>query len=147
MFASGNGSASQLEIFEFNASASNPNVLISKDTGIFPGGDANAIDWSPSGRYVVAVGENSSNVDTAIYEVVNTPLKCALKNNEVTNSCSGLCGIGLAGSSSNNLIIRNIGYGNCINFSKGVFNTFIGRQTGDPSEIENISINLEEDRS
>lgn len=128
-----------IEIFKFDPTASNPDILVSQNTSIFPGGNAKAGDWSPDGKNIVVVGEN---VDTAVYASgISDTSKCIVKNNEATNCTGGIGGVGIEGSSSKNLIIRNITYGNDTNFGFGVSNIYTDRLTGTTiSDIINIAI-------
>jgi len=103
-------------------------------------GTQNSIVWSHSGRYIISVGSDSPTDNIKIYDVSNIPIRCIIENNEVCNCHGGLCGIGIEGSSGNNLITANIGYENNINFSSGIFNTFKGGLNGNPTIIENISV-------
>jgi len=140
----GTGTTDQIEILQFDATAE---TVTSKDTGDFSGeSTANSCVWSLSGLYVAVAGNNTGTLDTLdLFEVGNGPTNCAIKNNEVINCTGGLAGIGLEGSSGNNMIIRNIGYENHINFSDGVFNQFMGGLNGNPTNIENISVPPYED--
>ena len=99
-----------------------------------------ALDWSDSGAYIVVTGKG--NNETAVYQVSEAiAKKCILEENEVTGSCS----IGISGSSTNNLIIKNIAYENFINYSSGIFNTYTGGLNGRPRLLDNISVPPYED--
>ena len=126
------------DVLTFNASTPS---LISNDKGDTPY-TSKTCYWSPGGRYTVSAGQVNGGASgtTAIYESCNTPIKNIIKKNEVYNNLGGLCGIGIAGSSGNNLIIKNIGYSNNINFSYGIFNKFLGGLLGYPTNIQNISV-------
>ena len=128
------------EIFSFDASANADSRTTTKDKGAAPH-NANACTWSPSGRYAISAGDDSTTGGTAsIYESAHVPLKCVIKYSELLNNTGGLCGTGIEGSSGENLIIKNIGYENNINFSAGVFNKYEGGLNGSPTLLQNISI-------
>jgi len=110
-------------------------------TGEFPV----SCDWSPSGKHIITVSSNDDQnpeENIYIYEVGNVPEKCVLANNNVCNTTGGLCGIGIAGASGENLIMENKGYENNINFSWGVFNHFVNGLNNDPKILDNISVPL-----
>jgi len=132
-----------VEIFSFDDSATGSKI-VSKDTEDMLASVANSGDWSPNGRYIITVGSEGT-WNTAIFEVANVPTKCSIKYNKICNTLGGLCGIGVEGASGNNLIIRNVGYENDINFSRGIFNKFKLGLNGTPTVIENISVPPYED--
>jgi len=127
------------EIFNFDASAASDSRLTTAGTGNLPGGPVNSVAWSPSGRHTLIAGSDTSGDSVEIFKSSNVPSKCVVKMCEIMNCEGGLCGIGIEGASCRNLIIRNIGYENNVNFSYGVYNTFYGGLNGSPSNIDNVS--------
>ena len=103
------------------------------------------IDWSPCGNYVVILGEpktrnGSGNIDFEIIEIGNCVKCCVVDSNKVANSVGGRCSIGFFGASCCNGITRNVGYGNCINFSQGIYNKYCNGLSGTHSLLGNWSI-------
>jgi len=133
----------EISIFSFDLSAITKLSIVS--TGSLSGGGARSCDWSPSGRYAVVVGESASGFDTELFEVAHVPTKCAILENEISNNTGGLGGMGLSGASGENIIIKNIGYENGINFSSGIVNQFRGGLNGSPTLLDNISVPPYED--
>jgi len=131
------GGGDEIKIFGFDGSSLGSAIA----AGSLPGGIANSCDWSPSGKYVVAVGQSSGGDDTVVFEVADVPTKCLIKNNEACNITGGLCGIGIEGSSGKNMIVKNIGYANNINFSPGVFNVYVDGLNGTPdNSLDNVAV-------
>jgi len=125
----------EIRIFSFDGSD-----LTSVATGSLPGGTAHSGDWSLSGQYLVVSGETTGD-DTVIFDVANVPVRCVIKNNDVSNTTGGLCGIGIEGASARNLIIKNTGYENDTNFSRGIFNKFIeGLNSTPDNDLDNVSV-------
>jgi len=124
----------ELRIYSFNPSATAGSRLTSEKTGSHAGDPVHSADWSPSAKYIVSVGCETDN-ETSIFEVSTVPNRCVIENNEIADTQ-----VGIEGSSSNNLIIRNIGYYNKINFSESVFNRFEDGLNQNPTNIDNISI-------
>ena len=138
VLTTGFNATEEVEIFQFDASASSGSRLSSKDTANYSTVQSYSAKWSPSGKYVISVGASTTD-NLIIYKVSNVPTKCVIKGCEIMNCEGGLCGIGIEGASCRNLIIRNVGYENGINFSYGVYNTFYGGLNGSPSNIDNVS--------
>jgi len=128
------GSGDELKIYSFDPSAVAGSRLVEVAAGDHIGGEVHSVDWAPSGRYIIVVGSNVSK-DTSIFEVSTVPNRNIIENNEISDAR-----VGLFGSSGDNLIIRNIGYYNFLNFSWGAFNTFIDGLNKNPTNIDNISL-------
>jgi len=143
ILACGGASSDQIEIVQFDATAQ---TITNAAIGNFTSEDtARSCAWALGGRHIVVAGDQGSDIAVNVFEVGNAPTKCIIKNNEVINCSGGLASIGLEGSSGNNMIIKNIGYENDINFSEGVYNQYRGGLLGSPNLLENISIPPYED--
>jgi len=111
-------------------------------TRIFLGG-AVWIDWSPCGNYLVIYGDKNDSdpfADTEIIELGNCVKCCVADHNKIANVNGGMCGIGIFGASCCNGITRNVGYGNCVNFSQGIYNKYCNGLSGPHSLLGNWSI-------
>jgi len=129
-----------VRILAFDASADSGSRLQNVDTdetidqGVF------SVSWSPDDSHIVSAGNDSGTQDIIIYNVANVPTNCLIDGNKICNCNDGLCGIGLSGSGSSNLIIKNIGYENDINFSNSIFNIHAEGLHGTPGNLDNISV-------
>jgi len=125
-------------IYRFDASASAGSRLILEGSTSLNLAYQIDVDWSPDGKYVVS--EDTTAVETLVDEVANVCSKNKIENNNICNCRGGLGGIGIEGASGTNLIIKNIGYENGINFSEGIFNQYRDGLLGVPSLLDNISV-------
>jgi len=146
VMGSNNGVRTLPVIYEFEYSETTANlnrkILINLEGGTPPA----SCDWSPSGRYFINVstqydyGPAEENI--YIYEVGNVPQKCIVENNQICKTTGNSCGIGIEGASGENFIVKNTGYENTINFSRGIFNHFVDGLNHDPKKLDNISVPL-----
>ncbi|MFC1842011.1 hypothetical protein ACFLYA_03000, partial [Candidatus Dependentiae bacterium] len=83
------------------------------------------LDWSPCGRYLGVAGDQGGTGTGArnieIWEVGASVTRCVVQNNKIANICGGLCGVGIMGGGSCNLIDKNVVCCSCVPFSEGVF--------------------------
>ena len=117
-----------LKIYEFNPENSSSPIgsspILTYDPS--PVGTTALLNiWSPCGRYVSLVGDESGGVDAEILQVGDTVTGCLIDDNRVVNCSGGLCGVGILGGTYCNGIFRNITFRNNVNFSKGIFNKSI----------------------
>jgi len=138
----------QVFVDEFNPEE-NPSPVLKLSYSITRDDVVIVIDVSPCGRYVfIAYKEDGEEEDpdilsTEVISVGKTVAQCVVENTRVANVKGGMCGIGIIGGGSCNLIDANLLYGNCINASKGVFNTFCDYRYANthhkPQPLENLS--------
>jgi len=131
-------------IYEFNYSESQSS-LDRKISITHEGEKPFSCDWSPDGKNIIVVSSvdpQNLKQNIFIYEVGNVVEKCIIKNNIVSNTTGGLCGLGIEGAGGENLIMNNKGYENNINFSWGIYNHFIAGLDYNPKKLDNISVPL-----
>jgi len=129
----------EMRVFSFDGSQ-----LTLESSGDHATTTATSADWSSSGKYVAIVGFSATN-NIQIFDVANVCSKNVIENNKISNCQGGLGGIGIEGASATNLIIKNIGYENGVNFSSGVFNQYrdgliTGTYETAPGLLDNISV-------
>ena len=96
--------------------------------------------WSPDGTYIT-IGQSNGDGGFRMYEVMSHPQKNVIKDNTVYcnsgNECPG--GVGISGSSIQNMIIGNTAYNNPSNylFVTNVFNQLFGQA---PSDLQNVAL-------
>jgi len=103
-------------------------------------GDFTSVDWSPDGKYAIASANPATGSDNSIFRLSNVCSNNVIDGNQICNTQGGLCSIGIEGASSTNLIIKNTGYENCINFSAGIFNQYKDGLNESPNLLDNISV-------
>jgi WD40 repeat protein len=120
--------------------------------------EVNYVDWSPDGQYIAAGINDANNTDASLYifPALTFPQNNIIENNMVynnTNEDPFCAGVGISGSSTSNLIIKNTAYSNPtpanpINSVPNpivatnyyfVTNVFDGNSGGFPSTQQNIS--------
>ena len=127
------GDPDDIGIYEFDPETGQLNLIHTYDTSFT---NELHIDWSPCSRYIIIHG----NEGLEVISIGDTTTNCLLDSNKVANCSGGVCGIGIFGSGWPNSIIRNIGYENCVNLSKGVVPKYFGGLAGQPTLIDNKSI-------
>ena len=101
------------------------------------------VDWSPCGDKIVIYGNPATpgtDPDLEVVELGACVSCCVVDSNKVANSSGGQCAIGIFGTSCCNGITRNVAYGNCVNFSQGVYNKYCNGLSGSHTLLGNWSI-------
>ncbi len=134
---SGNGFV-QLLSFDYGAQA-----LTTKVSYITGGGACNSSEFSPDGKYIIS-GSGGGVTSGSKFRVLtgfSFPEKNIVKSNIVYGDSGAQIpsGIGISGSSIQNLIIGNTSYNNPLNYAyvTNVFNELFGSA---PSDLQNIAV-------
>ena len=87
------------------------------------GATIHSVDWSQNGKYIIAGGANGNeDYDVVLFNVMDYPTANLIEGNRIANTSSLYNSVGISASGGTNLVIKNLGYENCVNFSKGISN-------------------------
>lgn len=125
-------------------------VQVATFNGRGVGGLDNYVDWSPAGNLIAIAGGNGVGNELRILSGLTFPSGSSIIKNQISNSNGRALsatqpgfssGRGLSASSSNNLIIKNTGFDNDINyvFVTNIFDQFLANAPTRPSLISNLS--------
>ena len=131
----------EIQIFSFDRSTG----TVSKIDGQPQGGGCEAVAWTPDGVYLATGGIAEGSFEFQIFKAFLFPLRNVITNNSVQSAsrASSLAdGVGISGSSIENLIIGNSSYNNGGFNYQLVSNVFDERFTTIPTAVQNLSIKL-----
>ncbi len=135
------GANDDIQIFSFDRSTG----TISKIDGQPQGSGGEAVAWAPDGVYLATGGLQEGGFEFQIFKAFLFPSRNSITNNTVqsaSRSSSLAAGVGISGSSIENLIIGNSSYDNAGFNYQFVTNVFDERFTTIPTMIQNLSIKL-----
>ena len=122
-------------------SAGTLTFVTGEDQGIF----GFAVDWAPDGAYLATGGAQEAGNEIQVFKAFLFPSRNSITHNTVqsaSRSSSLAAGVGISGSSIENLIIGNRSYNNAGFNYQFVANVFDERFTTIPTIAQNLSIKL-----
>jgi len=131
----------EIQIFYFNRSTEQ----LTKVDGANQGSQCYNVDWAPDGAYLATAGSPQNLNEFQVFKALIFPSRNSIINNTVksaSRSSSLAAGVGISGSSIENLIIGNSSYNNGGFNYQFVTNVFDERFTTVPTVVQNISIKL-----
>ncbi len=136
------GVTDEIQVFSFNRETGQLTKVDGKSQGLFGGV---ATNWSPDGVYLVTGGNAEGFNEFQVFKAFLFPTSNTISNNtvqSVSRSSSLAAGVGISGSSIENLIIGNSSYDNAGFNYQFVTNVFDERFATIPTVAQNISIKL-----
>jgi len=131
----------EILVFSFDRAAGE----LTKTDGQKQGEACDAVAWSPDGAYLATSGEPENLNEFQVFKAFLFPLRNTIVDNTVksaSRSSSLAAGVGISGSSIENLIIGNRSYNNAGFNYQFVANVFDERFTTIPTIAQNLSIKL-----
>ncbi len=132
------GISDEIQVLEFDKTAK---TLTQVDIVAHGIADVNSVNWSPDGGCLAIGGVVISTISIRLFDALEFPTKNVIKGNQVYcvegNECPA--GIGISGSSIQNLIIGNTAYNNIRNY-EFVTNVFDQRFWQIPNPLQNIAL-------
>ena len=130
----------EIQIFSFDRATETLAFLTGEDQGT----TCYAVAWAPDGAYLASGGTEEGVDDIRVFNAFIFPSRNNISNNDV-QSASGpsplVAGVGISGSSIENLITGNSSYNNAGFNYQFVTNVFDSRFTEAPTLLQNLSIN------